>query len=145
MVYNKKLIFFFLISIFSSLIFLNISYNKSKIKYKIIKYNNDQIFIDRNYINTKNSTFFKDKLLLQTSRHNNKKIFLFSNAPIIIYRATCPLNNNKIYITDWSLSKNKVYIEGVSCTHSTIYFKKFNNPITFLNLVHYCCMSIAIS
>jgi hypothetical protein len=131
--YNKKFKFFFLIFIFSLLIFLNISYNKSKIKYRIIKYNNDQIFIDRNYLNTKNSIFLKDKLLLQTSRHNNKKILLFSNAPIIVYRATCPLNDNKIYNTHWSLLKKAVNIEGVSCTHSKIYFKKFRRPIVFLN------------
>jgi len=130
----KKILFFFFILFFLVLIYLNVTYNRSKIGYKIIEFKKDtKIFIDREYIDTNYSDFLNDKILLQTSRHNYKKILIFSNSSVVIYRPICVLNNNDYYLDDWEILKIKVKIVGSSCKHSEIYFRRFSGPLILLN------------
>ena len=130
---KKRLILFFLLLIFFLLILLNIFLNKSELNYEILKYKeNGEIFIDRDYIDSSNSEFFYDKLLIKIPRHNNKKIKILSNSSLIIYRPVCHLNDNKIYFNNWDVSKININIKGISCIHSKVYSKKFNN--FFINL-----------
>lgn len=112
----------------------NITFNRSKIGYKIIQYKNDtQIFIDRKYIDINYSDFLNDTILLQTGRHNYKKILIYSNSPVVIYRPSCVSNINDDYRANWKILKNKVKINGFSCDHSKVYFKRFKGPLILLN------------
>jgi hypothetical protein len=131
--FKKTLIIFFILISFM-LIILNIVFNKSKIGYKIVEFKKDtQIFIDRKYTNTNYSNFLNDTILLQTGRHNYKKILIYSNSPVVIYRPTCSSNFNDDYRANWKILKSKVKIKGFSCEHSKVYFKRFNGPLILLN------------
>ena len=130
---SKKTIFFFLILFFATLLYLNISYNKNKIHYRLLEYKKKtQIFIDRDYIDSSRSNFLNKKILLQTSRHNNKTILLLTSSSITVYRPTCSSNINKEYFTDWTLLKTNVEIKGFSCVHSGVYQRTFKSPLIFL-------------
>jgi hypothetical protein len=130
----KKYLIFFIILFLSIFIYLNITFNRNKIDYKILEYKkNTEIFIDRDYADVNSSDFLNNKMLLQTTRHNNKKILLYTNLPLVVYRPTCPFNNNNIYGSDWNILKTNIKIKGFSCIHSEIYYKKFNGPLVLLN------------
>jgi len=129
---RNTFIFLFIFLIFFILVVF-IFLNKNKINYNVLEYNyGTKIYIDRDYIISNNSKFLINKLILQTARHNSKKIIFFSNFPVIIYRPTCPSNNNVSYYNNWKLSELKVSIVGATCTHSKIYFKKFYSPFIIL-------------
>jgi hypothetical protein len=129
---RNTFIFLFIFLIFFTLVIF-IFFNKNKINYNVLEYGYEtKIYIDRDYIISNKSKFLINKLILQTTRHNNKKIILFSNFPVIIYRPTCTSNNNISYYNNWNLLELKVSIVGASCTHSKIYFKKFYSPFIIL-------------
>ena len=129
----KKILIYFFTSIFVVLVFLNITFNRSKIVYEIIKFKQStKIFIDREYIDINYSEFLNDTILIQAARHNYKKILVYSNSPVIIYRPSCPLNINDHYRANWEIFKNKVKIKGFSCEHSKTYFRSFKGPLILL-------------
>jgi hypothetical protein len=134
MVIKKLLIFFFLTFFFFIFIYLNVTFNRNKVEYKILKYKKiTKIYIDRDYLDVSNSELFDNEILLQVSRHNYKKILFYTNFPVIIYRPTCPFNYNKIYGPNWNILKTTTIIKGFSCTHSKVYYKKFNGPFVLLD------------
>ena len=129
---NKLTIFVILFFFLTLLIFIFL--NKNKIDYKISEYNSQvKIYVDRDYINQTKSKFLINSLVLQISRHNNKKIIFFSIFPVTIYRPTCPSNNNVSYYNSWELSKFNVNIIGITCTHTKVYYKKFFSPLIILD------------
>ena len=116
---------FFFINNFKEKVKISIGY-KNDIIFNLKKYQNfENIWNDRDYMNSVQNSAINDFYILKQDRHNKTKIAIIVKEKIKIIRVLCEKNDNSHY-DDWEKLDLNFYIKGDSCFHKKSVSKKFD-------------------